>query len=152
MARISGSLHVAAAVDRVFDMVADSRNEPAFNPAMHDVEMLTPPPVGLGTRFRARMGRARTVLEVELTEFDRPHLLGSRTTSSLMTTCGSLTFHAQANGTLMSWDWQVRPRGWLRMLGPLLGPIGGRTEHRIWSGLKDLLEDDSRSPLTGDEH
>ncbi len=45
---------------RVFDTVADSRNEPAFNPAMTGVELLTPPPVGLGTRFRARMGKAGT--------------------------------------------------------------------------------------------
>ncbi len=43
----------------------------------------------------------------------------------------------------MSWDWQVRPRGWLRMLGPLAGPLGGRMERRIWTGLKHQLEDDA---------
>ena len=59
------------------------------------------------------------VMLVELTEFDRPHRLGSRTTSSMMETSGALTFTADNDGTVMSWDWQVRPKGWLRTFGPL---------------------------------
>ena len=76
MARVTGPIRIAAPIERVFDTVADSRNEPSFNPAMSDVELLTPPPIGLGARFRARMGRAGMVMLVELTEFDRPHRLG----------------------------------------------------------------------------
>jgi hypothetical protein len=37
---------------------------------MTSVELLTPLPIGLGTRFRARMGKAGTEMLVELTEFD----------------------------------------------------------------------------------
>jgi len=83
-------------------MVADTRNEPSFNPAMAGVELLTPLPIGLGTRFRARMGRAGTQMLVELTEFDRPHRLGSRTTSSMMETSGALTFAVGGEGTVMA--------------------------------------------------
>ena len=32
---------------------------------------------------------------------------------------------AKGDGTVMSWDWQVRPRDWMRMLGPLVGALGG---------------------------
>ena len=140
MARISGQVHIAAPVEVVFDTVADSRNEPSFNPAMRDVELLTAAPIGLGSRFRAHMGRAGTELLVELTEFDRPNRLGSRTTSSMMTTSGTLTFSGSSDGTVMAWDWQVRPRGWLRVTGPLVGPMGRRMEHGIWTGLKRQLE------------
>ncbi len=59
-----------------------------------------------------------------------------------METSGALTFAAENGGTVMSWDWQVRPKGWLRMLGPLVRPLGGRMERRIWSGLKHMLEND----------
>ncbi len=52
--------------------------------------------IGVGTRFRARMGRAGRQMLVELTEFDRPDRLGSRTTSSMMDTSGALTFAADA--------------------------------------------------------
>jgi hypothetical protein len=75
VAHISGHVRIAAPVEQVFDTVADSRNEPSFNPAMTGVELLTPLPIGLGT------------------------------------------------------------------LGPLSGILGGRMERRIWTGLKDQLED-----------
>jgi hypothetical protein len=143
MRNIIGHIRIAASIDRVFDTVADTRNEPSFNPAMTGVELLTPPPIGLGTRFRARMGKAGMEMLIELDQFDRPHRLGSRTASSMMETSGTLTFAPDDQGTVMSWDWQVRPKGWLRMLGPLSGPLGSRMERRIWTGLKRQLEDEA---------
>jgi hypothetical protein len=47
------------------------------------------PAIGLGTRFQAHMGKAGMEMLVELTEFDRPRRLGSRTTSSIMVTTGT---------------------------------------------------------------
>jgi uncharacterized protein YndB with AHSA1/START domain len=140
VAHVTGRVRIAASPERVFDTVADSRNEPSFNTAMTEVELLTPEPVGLGTRFRARMGNAGMDMLVELTEFDRPHRLSSLTTSSMMETSGTLTFTTDADATLMVWDWQVRPKGWFRTLGPLVGPIGRRKERKIWTGLKRKLE------------
>ena len=148
VAHITGHARIAAPAGQVFDTVADTRNEPSFNPAMAGVELLTPLPIGAGTRFRARMGRAGTQMLVELTEFDRPHRLGSRTTSSMMETSGSLTFAADGDGTVMGWDWQVCPRGWMRMLGPLFGPLGGRMERKIWASMKRYLETTAARPVT----
>jgi hypothetical protein len=144
VAHIAGQVRIAAPVEQVFDIVADTRNEPSFNPGMNAVELLTPLPVGPGTRFRARMGKSDMEMLVELTDYDRPHRLGSRTTSSMMDTTGALTFSGADGGTVMAWDWQVRPKGWLRALGPLVGPIGGKVERGIWDGLKRMLEDDER--------
>lgn len=148
MAHITGHIRIAAPVEQVFDTVADSRNEPSFNPAMTEVELLTSPPVGPGARFRARMGKAGMEMLVELTDYERPHRLGSRTTSSMMETAGTLSFAADNEGTVMTWNWQVRPKGWLRMLGPLFAPLGGRMERRIWTGLKHQLEADANAPPT----
>jgi hypothetical protein len=49
MAHITGHIRIAAPAGQVFDTGADARNEPSFNPAMTGVELLTPPPIGLGT-------------------------------------------------------------------------------------------------------
>lgn len=140
MAHIAGKIRIAAPLERVFDTVADSRNEPSFNPAMTEVELLTPEPIGLGTRFRARMGKAGMDMLVELTEFDRPHRLGSLTTSAMMETAGTLTFTTEPDATILAWDWQVRPKGWFRAFLPLVGPLGRRMERKIWTGLKRRLE------------
>lgn len=140
MARIRGRIRIARPPEQVFDTVADSRNEPAYNPAVTSVELLTPLPIGRGTRFRAHMGRKDVPMLVELTDFNRPSHLGARTTSSLMDTTGSLRFEPDGGGTAMAWDWQVRPRGWLRALGPLFGVVSARTERNIWTGLKRHLE------------
>jgi carbon monoxide dehydrogenase subunit G len=145
VATVQGEVRIAAPVEVVFDIVADTRNEPSFNPAMRDVEMLTPEPVGAGSRFRAHLGgahlgRARTAMLVELSEFERPRRLGSRTTSSMMATAGALTLTPVPGGTVLAWHWEVRPRGWLRLAGPLVGPLGRRMERGIWTGLKRRLE------------
>ena len=145
MAKIEGKVLIGRPAEDVFDFVADSRNEPSFNPAMTGAELLTPLPIGVGTRFRARLGGAGTPMLVELTEFDRPHRLGSRTTSSMMQTSGALTFAADGDSTVMSWNWQVHPKGWMRMLGPLFGPVGGRMERRIWTSMKRHLENTAPS-------
>lgn len=141
MAQITGSIRIDRPVSDVFDFVADSRNEPAYNPAMRSVELLTGEPIGVGTRFRARMGRGGMEMLVTLSAHEPPLLLGSRTTSRLMETSGTLRFRPVDPGTTtMSWDWQVTPRGWLRLLGPAFGPLGSRMERRIWTAAKALLE------------
>ncbi len=84
MAHITGQISIAAPIEQVFDTVADSRNEPSYNPAMTNVELLTPLPIGRGTRFLARMGKAGMEMVVELTEFQRPHKVGSRTLGGWM--------------------------------------------------------------------
>jgi hypothetical protein len=99
VAHITGHVRIAAPVEQEFETVADSRNEPSFNPAMTGVELLTPLPIRLGTRFRAHIGKAGMEMLVELTEFERPYRLGSRTASSMMQTSGLLTFTARPTRT-----------------------------------------------------
>jgi hypothetical protein len=140
MAHVAGSIQIEVEVERVFDTVADARNEPSFNEAMGSSELLTAEPIGLGSRFRARMGESDPDMIITITEFDRPHRLGSITTSSIMETSGTLTFVRAGDATVMSWDWQVRPKGWFQVFTPLVGPMGRRMERKIWTGLKRKLE------------
>src|SRR4051794_38106717 len=101
MARIKGQILIASPAERVFDAVADQRNEPAYNPRMVHVDMLTPGPIGTGTRWRATFwaGRRRTDMITEVTDFDRPHRIGSTTTLSTAEIRGAVTFEPYAHGT-----------------------------------------------------
>jgi hypothetical protein len=130
MAQVEGEILIGRPVGEVFDFVAGSRNEPSFNPVMAGVGLRTPAAGRAGARFRARVGRAATPMLMELTEFGRPRRLGSRAISSVMQTSGALAFAAAGDRTVLSWAWQVRPKGWMRMPGPLSGPLGRRMEAR----------------------
>jgi hypothetical protein len=40
----------------------------------------------------------------------------------------------------MRWSGQVRPKGFFRLLGPVISWLGIRQERRIWASLKQHLE------------
>ena len=142
MARVEGEIVINRPVEEVFDFVADERNEPRYNPRMRDAEQISEGPIGRGTRFRTEletMGRTVPMI-VEFTDYERPRRLASVARSSMMETEGALTFESVPGGTRMRWSWEVRPRGALRLMAPLVGVIGRRQEQRIWGNLKRLLE------------
>jgi hypothetical protein len=122
MAHIKGEIVISQPVHVVFDFAADERNEPRFNPRMRRVEQISPGPIGRGTRFRAEttsMGRPVEMV-IEFTAYDRPARLSSFTRMSAMDIRGTLTFAPVPEGTLMRWDWEMEPRGALKMLKPLI--------------------------------
>lgn len=146
MTRIAGEVTIAAPVEEVFDLVADERNEPAYNPRIARAAKLTPGPVGPGTRFVAEpkgMG-ARGQMVLEVLEHDRPRRLHHLVRSSYLRADGTLGFEAVPGGTRLSWDWDMRLLGPLRLLAPVLAAIGPRWERRNWVGLKEYLESGRR--------
>ena len=142
MARVHGEILIRRPVEEVFDFVADERNEPRYNAHMSLAEEISEEPIGTGTRFRTElktMGRTIT-MTVEFTGYERPRRLASVTRSSMMETEGALSFEPVPGGTRMRWSWDVRPRGFMRLMLPIVGPVGRRQEQNIWGNLKRLLE------------
>ena len=142
MARIEGEIMINRPVEEVFDFVADERNEPRYNPRMLSSEMLSPGPVGLGSRFRAvmRSRPRRTTMTTQFTGYQRPRRLALTTHLSAMEIHGSLTFDPVPGGTRMRWSWELAPRGLLKLLRPLVVRVGAPQERSIWENLKGLLE------------
>jgi len=142
MARVRGSIDIDRPIDEVFDVVADQTNEPLYNPAMTASHRLDDGPIGVGTRFRATVltrGKPQEV-EIEITGFERPGEMASRSVMGRSTVTGRLRFDPIASGTRLNWDWDVRVGGVAQVLGPLVGVIGRRQERAIWGGLKHFLE------------
>lgn len=142
MSRVRGSLDIARPVDVVFDVVADQRNEPAYNPAMTAATKVTPGPIGVGTRFEATVmsrGTPRPVT-IEYTSFERPHRIASSSVMDGATVHGHIQCDPTPSGTRFSWDWNVTVTGPARIAGPLISLIGRRQERTIWTALKLYLE------------
>lgn len=140
--RIRGEVTIDAPVEEVFDMVADERNEPAYNPRMARAEKVSAGPVGRGTRFVAepRGAGRRGEMTVELLEYDRPRRLHSSIRSSYLEVDGVVSFAVVDGGTRLRWDWDLGLVGPLRLLTPLLRLVGPRWERRNWIDLKRHLE------------
>jgi uncharacterized protein YndB with AHSA1/START domain len=142
MARIDGEIVIDRPVDVVFDYVADQRNEPQYNPQMVRAEKVTTGPIGIGTSFRsvvASRGRTAEML-IEITGYDRPRRLASTTTMQQAEISYTLTFEPANSGTRMRWSGRVRPKGSVKLLGPLITWMGRHQEQRIWTSLKQHLE------------
>ena len=143
MARVRGSIDIERPVDEVFDVVADQTREPLYNPAMTACYRVDEGPIGVGTRFVATVltrGKPHEV-EIEVTGFERPAEISSRSVMGRSTVTGRVRFDSVGSGTRLSWDWDVRVGAGGRVLGPLVSVMGGRQERAIWGGLKCYLED-----------
>jgi uncharacterized protein YndB with AHSA1/START domain len=132
MTTIKGSILIRRPVEEVFDYVADERNEPGYNPQLRSVEKTTPGPIGAGTLWHvvATSGKRSTPFELEVTEYTRPSRLGSMTRMATADINGALTFVPDAGGTRMSWSWDLRPKGMLKLATPLFAAAGRRQEQR----------------------
>ena len=146
MARMAGEVTIDAPVEEVFDLVADERNEPKYNPRMVRAEKVSQGPIATGTRFVAEPKSTGTTGEmvVELVEYDRPHRLRIVVRSSYMHVNGRLTFEDVAGRTRLRWDWNMGLVGRMRMLSAVLVLIGPRWERRNWIGLKQYMESGGR--------
>jgi len=142
MAEIEGEILISRPVEEVLDFVADQRNEPQYNPRMVRAAKVTDGPVGRGTVFRSAaksMGRTAE-MSIELTGYDRPAGLASRTTMRQAEMVGTLSFEPAPSGTRMRWAWQVRPKGAVRLMAPLITWMGRHQEQAIWTSMKRYLE------------
>jgi len=150
--RVVGSIEIDRPLEEVFDFVADQRNEPLYNPEITTSRKVTEGPIGVGTMFQTVSLSGGTPIEavIEVTGFDRPHLMASTTHLSSMDLDGGLTFDEIPNGTRMSWSYDVHPNGPLLWMKPLVGMIGRSNERRLWRGLKLHLEGygDDREPAS----
>ena len=144
--RNSGEIVIARPVETVFDAVADERTEPRYNPRVRDVELLTPEPLGVGTRFRAQAVTAGrpAPMTIACTGYDRPHRFDSTTRMAATDVDYTLTFEPvgdkDRSGTRMRWMFDLHPHGVLRPLRPVVAALGRRQERRNWAALRDYLE------------
>jgi hypothetical protein len=146
MARVTGEVTIDAPVGELFDMVADERNEPRYNPRIVRAEKVSEGPVGAGSRFVAEpkgMG-AKGEMTTELLEYDRPHRLRTIVRSAYMQVQGTVSFAGAGGGTRLRWDWDMALIGAMRVLSPVLALIGPRWERRNWVDLKAYMESGRR--------
>ena len=132
-------IEIGAPIERVFDYVADARNEPAWLPGAQAVAKTSDGPVELGTRFDGIYARAGRV-SLEIVDFKRPHRVTFRARSRIVA-FDDLIELSEANGaTRLAARMSAQPRGVMRLARPLMARTMRQQFEANWLHLKRALE------------
>ena len=135
--RVATKTRIACPPEQVFDMLADMRNETQWNSRFSSAELRSAEPIGLGSRFAIVNGG--TPYDVEITTYERPSRLVFEARGKPDLTI-AYTVTPTGEGTNLESDLDFRPRGVLKLLFPLLGPVIRRDVPKQFASFKALCE------------
>jgi polyketide cyclase/dehydrase/lipid transport protein len=112
-----------------------------WDPGVEAAEMLTPEPVGVGSRFRlvARFLGRRIPLDYEIVEYERDERVVLRAENRSVRSVDTITFDVDDHGSVVVYDARLDPKGIGRLAEPLLSIIFHRIGDRAAHGLRTHL-------------
>jgi Polyketide cyclase / dehydrase and lipid transport len=137
VARIPVTVTRSAAFEDLsrFDRAAE------WDPGVEAGEMLTPEPVGVGSRFRlvARFLGRRTPLVYEIVDLERDERIVLRAENRSVRSVDTITFQDDDRGSVVVYDAQLHAKGIGRLADPLLAIVFRRIGDRAAAGLRTHL-------------
>jgi uncharacterized protein YndB with AHSA1/START domain len=125
-------------VERVFDFLADVRNERRWNPDALSIEKLSDGPLGAGSTFRGQF-RGIGPMTIRITGYERPRRLAITGEASRLAMDMTYELAGDDRSTTVTMTGDVRPRGALRAMGPLVGAVMTRELARRPEQLRGAL-------------
>lgn len=119
MATFRNRIDIEASPEVVFDELSDVRHEQRWSDKLTSVELLTPEPIGVGSRLRAKWSGAPEN-EVVYRQYDRPRRWLTESRSWMLVVEVLLEVEPTATGSRLLSTWTLTPRGPVRLLTPLL--------------------------------
>jgi hypothetical protein len=145
VARYHATVESRSSAAETFRYLAAFSNAAEWDPGVLSGEQLDPGPVRAGSRFRLVVPflGVRTPLTYEVTRLvpGREVLLGA--VSGVLRSTDTIVVTGDADGSMVSYDAEVRLRGPLRVLDPILRPGFRAVAERAAAGLAGAL---SRRP------
>ncbi len=135
--RVTTTTRIACPPERLFDTLADLRNETQWNSRVSTAELRNTESIGQGSRFAIVNGG--TPYDVTITTYDRASRLVLEASGKPDLTI-AYTFTPTGDGTQLESDFDFRPRGALKLVFALLGPVIRRDVRKQYGSLKALCE------------
>ena len=140
--RVTTTTRIACPPEQLFDTLADLRNEPQWNSRvstaeLRNTELRNTESIGQGSRFAIVNGG--TPYDVTITTYDRASRLVLEASGKPDLTI-AYTFTPTGDGTQLESDFDFRPRGALKLVFALLGPVIRRDVGKQFASLKALCE------------
>lgn len=130
---------------QVFDYLARFSSAQEWDPGIVDAEMLTPAPVGKGSRFRlvSKLLGKTIELDYELSAFERPSRFVVIANGAGFTSEDTIEVAPSGNGAMVRYHATLRFSNAGRLLTPLWWLVFRRIGSKAAKGLKETLNRDS---------
>ncbi len=141
MKPITCSLPIDAPPDVVFAAFADIPNAPSRIKGITRVEMLTPGPVGQGTKFKETrtMFKRESTETLEFTAFEPPHRYEIGAYSCGVDICFEFRFVPEGTGTRVEVTMAgVAKTFFAKLMSPLSGLMAGAMKKCVLADMKDI--------------
>jgi Polyketide cyclase / dehydrase and lipid transport len=148
VARYQATVQPHRRPSETFAYLATFSNAADWDPGVLAGEQLDPGPVRPGTRFRLVVPFVgqRLSLTYHVTSYQPDHEVALTATSGLLRATDKIVVTDGTDGSVVSYEAEVRLRGPLRLLDPLLRPGFRAVADRAAAGLAQAL---SRDPAAG---
>jgi hypothetical protein len=149
VAQVENVIEITRSPEDAFDYCVDMAREPEWNPKARRVEKVTDGPIGLGTRFEAEFSKG-DAMTIEYVRFERPVAWESVGHSRSLDVKGEGRISATESGARLVMRMELRPKGALRLLLPILGRFMHQEQQRNLAAIKQALErSDARAARRG---
>jgi uncharacterized protein YndB with AHSA1/START domain len=135
--RAAATIEIACPREKVFDTLADMRNETQWNSGVTVAELRSDEPIAQGSRFH--VVNNKTPYDVTLETYDRPSRLVFEGTGKPDVTI-TYTLTPSAAGTQVAAELDFRPKGLLVAVFTALAPVIRRSVRKEFASLKALCE------------
>jgi carbon monoxide dehydrogenase subunit G len=142
MVNVETSIVINRPIEEVFAYLTDARNSRQWDSGLVDIWQTPESPVGVGTRItevRTFLGRKFETTS-EVAEYEPPTKYTRKGLEGPFPITGSLTFEPTAQGTKLTWMFEMQPGGFFALAGPLFARSLRRNIEAALGDVKDLLE------------
>jgi Polyketide cyclase / dehydrase and lipid transport len=136
---IDNAIEISRPPGDVFDYLTDTTKELEWNPRTRRVEKLTSGPIGPGTRFGAEWIKGNPAI-VEYVKFERSTAWTSIARSRCLDAKGEGRISPTEHGSRLVIRTQLRPKGLLALLLPVMRRTMHRREDQNLERVKAILE------------
>ena len=115
---VNVELDIARPRDQVFDLMADARNELAWNSKVSRSELISDEPIGKGTEFKTTNRGQQYVALIRT--YDRPDQVGFNVVGKALEINASMRFADSVDGTRMAAQFDLQPKSFMKLMLPLM--------------------------------
>jgi polyketide cyclase/dehydrase/lipid transport protein len=134
------SIDVSAEPEAVFDCATDLAHElEGHGERSTHITRLTKGPIGVGTRYQAQWPGSRA-FDVEYQAFDRPRSWITKAPSRGVDMIQHGEVSPIAGGVRLTSRLELRPKGWMRLISPLVALWMQRVEVQTLAEVKRTVE------------